>query len=29
MLPHYNVFDNLTFGINGRTVTLNGQVVHR
>ncbi len=27
MLPHYNVFDNLTFGINGRTVTLNGQVV--
>jgi hyperosmotically inducible periplasmic protein len=27
MLPYYNVFDNLTFGINGRTVTLNGQVV--
>lgn len=27
MLPYYNVFDNLTFGLNGRTVTLNGQVV--
>jgi hyperosmotically inducible periplasmic protein len=27
MLPYYNVFDNLTFGIDGRTVTLNGQVV--
>ena len=27
MLPYYNVFDNLTFGKNGRTVTLNGQVV--
>jgi len=27
MLPYYNVFDNLTFGIEGRTVTLNGQVV--
>lgn len=27
MLPYYGVFDNLTFGINGRTVTLNGQVV--
>ena len=27
MLPYYGVFDNLTFGIDGRTVTLNGQVV--
>lgn len=27
MLPYYNVFDNLTFGLDGRTVTLNGQVV--
>ena len=27
MLPYYGVFDNLTFGISGRTVTLNGQVV--
>jgi len=27
MLPYYNVFDNLTFGLSGRTVTLNGQVV--
>jgi len=27
MLPYYGVFDNLTFGINGSTVTLNGQVV--
>lgn len=27
MLPYYGVFDNLTFGIQGRTVTLNGQVV--
>lgn len=27
MLPYYGVFDNLTFGIEGRTVTLNGQVV--
>src|SRR5215469_474851 len=27
MLPYYNVFDNLTFGISGSTVTLNGQVV--
>jgi hyperosmotically inducible protein len=27
MLPYYNVFDNLEFSINGRTVTLNGQVV--
>ncbi len=27
MLPYYGVFDTLTFGIDGRTVTLNGQVV--
>ena len=27
MLPYYNVFDNLEFSLNGRTVTLNGQVV--
>jgi hyperosmotically inducible protein len=27
MLPYYNVFDNLAFSLNGRTVTLNGQVV--
>ncbi len=27
MLPWYGVFDNLTFGIDGRTVILNGQVV--
>jgi len=27
MLPYYGVFDNLTFGIEGRTITLNGQVV--
>ena len=27
MLPYYGVFDNLSFSLNGRTVTLNGQVV--
>ncbi len=27
MLPYYGVFDNLAFSINGRTVTLEGQVV--
>lgn len=27
MLPYYNVFDNLEFSLNGRIVTLNGQVV--
>jgi len=27
MLPYYNVFDNLEFSLNGRTVTLSGQVV--
>jgi len=27
LLPYYNVFDNLEFSLNGRTVTLNGQVV--
>jgi hyperosmotically inducible protein len=27
MLPYYNVFDNLEFGLSGRTVTLTGQVV--
>jgi hyperosmotically inducible protein len=26
MLPYYNVFDNLSFGIEGRTVILRGQV---
>jgi hyperosmotically inducible protein len=26
MLPYYNVFDNLEFAVNGRTVTLMGQV---
>ncbi len=26
MLPFYNVFDNLEFSVNGRTVTLEGQV---
>jgi hyperosmotically inducible protein len=26
MLPYYNVFDNLAFRINGRTVVLEGQV---
>ena len=28
MLPYYSVFDNLAFRINGRTVTLEGQVVN-
>ncbi len=28
MLPYYGVFDNLSFQINGRTVTLLGQVVN-
>lgn len=28
MLPYYNVFDNLTFSIDGRTVTLQGQVTN-
>jgi hyperosmotically inducible protein len=28
MLPYYGVFDNLSFQINGRTVTLMGQVVN-
>ena len=27
MLPYYGVFDNLSFKLNGRTVTLMGQVV--
>ncbi len=27
MLPYYGVFDNLAFRIDGRTVTLEGQVV--
>jgi len=27
LLPYYNVFDNLEFSLNGRTVTLTGQVV--
>jgi hyperosmotically inducible protein len=27
LLPYYNVFDNLEFSLNGRTVTLSGQVV--
>lgn len=27
MLPYFGVFDNLEFSINGRTVTLEGQVV--
>lgn len=27
MLPYYGVFDNLAFRVNGRTVTLEGQVV--
>jgi hyperosmotically inducible protein len=27
MLPYYGVFDNLAFSLNGRTVTLSGQVV--
>jgi len=27
MLPYYGVFDNLAFSVNGRTVTLEGQVV--
>lgn len=27
MLPYYGVFDNLSFSLNGRTVTLMGQVV--
>ena len=26
MLPYYNVFDTLSFQVNGSTVTLNGQV---
>jgi hyperosmotically inducible protein len=26
MLPYYNVFDNLTYGVDGGTVTLAGQV---
>lgn len=28
MLPYYGVFDNLTFRIDGRTVTLEGQVTN-
>src|SRR6516164_417006 len=28
MLPYYNVFDNLTFRVDGRTVTLRGQVTN-
>ena len=28
MLPYYSVFDNLTYRIDGRTVTLEGQVVN-
>jgi hyperosmotically inducible periplasmic protein len=28
MLPYYSVFDNLTYRIDGRTVTLQGQVVN-
>lgn len=28
MLPYYNVFDNLAFRLNGRTVTLEGQVTN-
>jgi hyperosmotically inducible protein len=27
MLPYYSVFDNLAFKVDGRTVTLEGQVV--
>src|SRR4051812_23317340 len=26
MLPYYSVFDNLTYGVNGPVVTLEGQV---
>jgi hyperosmotically inducible protein len=28
MLPYYGAFDNLEFSVNGRTVTLSGQVVN-
>jgi hyperosmotically inducible protein len=28
MLPYYGVFDNLAFSLNGRNVTLTGQVVN-
>src|ERR1700744_5785587 len=28
MLPYYNVFDNLAYGIDGGTVTLMGQVTN-
>jgi hyperosmotically inducible protein len=28
LLPHYSIFDNLAYSVNGATVTLEGQVVH-